>query len=220
MWYNEMFILLEKSGNKEKAEKMAAYMKNKFLFLGIQKPKLNEISKPYIKQAVRQKEVDWEFVEICWRKEYREAQYVALNYISAVKRLLKYSEIEKIKKVIIFKSWWDSVDCINKTIGDISLRESEIKSEMLNWSKADNLWLRRVAINYQLGLKENTDFELLEKIICNNFGSDEFFINKAIGWSLREYSKTNPEWVREFLKRNSKKMAKLSIKEASKYVTS
>lgn len=219
MWYNEMFILLEKSGDKEKAEKMSAYMKNNFLFLGIQKPKLTEISKPYMKQAVRAKEVDWEFVEICWKKEYREAQYIALNYISALKKCLKYSEIDKIKRVIIDKSWWDSVDCIHKTIGDISLRESEIKCEMLKWSKSDNLWLRRVAINYQMGLKENTDLELLEKIICNNFGTNEFFINKAIGWSLREYSKTNPEWVREFLKRNGEKMAKLSIKEASKYVT-
>ncbi len=218
MWYTEMFTLIEKAGNKEKAEKMAAYMKNNFLFLGIQNPQLTEISKLYIKQAARQKEVDWNFIEICWQKEYREAQYVALDYISVLKRCLTYSEMEKIKKLVISKSWWDSVDCINKIIGDISLRESEIKRDMLKWSKSDNLWLRRVAINYQLGLKEKTDSELLEKIICNNFGTDEFFINKAIGWSLREYSKTNPQWVREFLNRNREKMAKLSIKEASKYI--
>lgn len=58
----------------------------------------------------------------------------------------------------------------------------------------------------------------LEKIIVNNFGSNEFFINKAIGWSLRDYSKTNPEWVRNFINKYKDKMDKLSIKEASKYI--
>ena len=60
--------------------------------------------------------------------------------------------------------------------------------------------------------------ELLEKIIVNNFGSNEFFINKAIGWSLRDYSKTNPKWVKEFVGKYKDKMDKLSIKEASKYI--
>jgi 3-methyladenine DNA glycosylase AlkD len=89
---------------------------------------------------------------------------------------------------------------------------------MLVWSMSDNLWLRRVAINYQRKLKEKTNTELLEKIICNNLGTKEFFINKAIGWSLREYSKVNPDWVREFLRKYESKLAKLSIREASKYL--
>lgn len=58
----------------------------------------------------------------------------------------------------------------------------------------------------------------METIIVNNFGSNEFFINKAIGWSLRDYSKTNPEWVRNFVNKHKDEMDKLSIKEASKYI--
>ena len=69
-----------------------------------------------------------------------------------------------------------------------------------------------------MGLKEKVDKELLEEIIVNCFGSDEFFINKAIGWALRDYSKTNPEFVREFINKYKDKMDKLSIKEASKYI--
>ena len=89
---------------------------------------------------------------------------------------------------------------------------------MLKWSKEDNVWLRRTAIEYQLNLKEKTDIKILQKVIENNFGTNEFFINKAIGWALREYSKTNLEWVREFISINRDKMSNLSIKEASKYI--
>jgi 3-methyladenine DNA glycosylase AlkD len=89
---------------------------------------------------------------------------------------------------------------------------------MLAWSVDDNIWLRRIAIDHQLLRKEKTDTALLEAIIENNFGQKEFFINKAIGWSLRDYSKTNPEWVRAFVEKYRDKLAPLSIKEASKYI--
>ena len=54
--------------------------------------------------------------------------------------------------------------------------------------------------------------------MLNNLDSKEFFINKAIGWSLRDYSKTNSDWVRDFIERHRANMANLSIKEASKYI--
>jgi 3-methyladenine DNA glycosylase AlkD len=78
--------------------------------------------------------------------------------------------------------------------------------------------LRRIAIDHQLGRKDKTDAALLAQIIENNLGQAEFFINKAIGWSLREYSKTNPDWVRAFIDEHRADMAGLSIREASKYI--
>jgi 3-methyladenine DNA glycosylase AlkD len=89
---------------------------------------------------------------------------------------------------------------------------------MVDWSKSDNIWLRRVAIDFQLQYKEKVNTDLLEGIICNNFASSEFFINKAIGWSLREYSKVNPVWVANFIERHKNDLTKLSINEASKYL--
>lgn len=89
---------------------------------------------------------------------------------------------------------------------------------MLNWSEDDDFWVLRIAIDHQLCRKLDTNAELLEKILVNNFGSSEFFINKAIGWSLRDYSKSNPEWVRGFIERYRDKMNPLSLKEASKYL--
>ena len=104
------------------------------------------------------------------------------------------------------------IDCFDSVIGEIGLRDSRVDELMLVWSKEEDFWLRRIAIDHQLNK------ELLEKIIVNNLGSSEFFINKAIGWSLREYSKTNPAWVKNFINRYKDKLDKLSIREASKYI--
>lgn len=90
---------------------------------------------------------------------------------------------------------------------------------MLAWSREENIWVQRIAILYQLRFKEKTNTSQLEQILLNCLGTNEFFINKAIGWSLREYSKTNPDWVRDFLEKYQEQMANLSIREASKYLS-
>ncbi len=92
----------------------------------------------------------------------------------------------------------------------------ELEDEMIAWSKADNIWLRRSAIIFQLGFKKYTNKELLSEIIQNNFDSREFFINKAIGWALREFSKTDPDWVAEFLREYKHRLATISYREATK----
>ena len=94
----------------------------------------------------------------------------------------------------------------------------ELEEIILKWRLSDNIWLRRVAIDHQLLRKENTNVQLLEKILLHNLNQTEFFINKAIGWALRDYSKTNPTWVAGFIEKNKERMADLSIKEASKYL--
>ena len=129
-----------------------------------------------------------------------------------------YEDIPTVKKYIETKPWWDTIDFLDKVVGDIGLKDDRVRDLMLEWSKDENFWVRRVAIDHQLGRKDRTDSQLLEEIIVNNFGSDEFFINKAIGWSLREYSKTDPDWVRAFLEKYGPQMSKLSVREAGKYV--
>lgn len=94
----------------------------------------------------------------------------------------------------------------------------ELKETMIEWSLEDNIWVRRVAINHQLLFKEKTDTDLLAAIIKNNLNDTEFFVNKAIGWSLRDYSKTNPEWVANFIQENQSTMSTLSIREGGKYL--
>lgn len=217
MWNENLFIEMEQARNSEQAEKMSAYMKNKFEFLGIQKPQLKEMEKPFLKES-KKHDFDWEFVKICWGKEYREAQYVAIDYLTMNAKKLTVEDLPKLELLITSKSWWETVDSLDALVGHIVQKDKDLEKTMLEWSTSDNIWVRRVAIDFQQGFKEKTNAELLEAIICNNLGSNEFFINKAIGWSLRDYSKVNPNWVRDFLARYQNQLSALSKKEAGKYL--
>ena len=216
-WYDNIFNELLRLGNKETGARMAAYMQNKFPFLGIQKPQLKDFMKPYLKES-KKYGFDYGFVEDCWDFQYREAQYIAVEYINMNEKKLDAVDLDFLKELIVTKSWWETVDTLNGVVGSIVLKNPELKKTMLEWSTDENIWLRRSSIDFQQKYKEKTDTSLLENIIKNNLNSKEFFINKAIGWSLRNYSKTNPEWVKDFIERHRENLASLSIKEASKYL--
>ena len=203
--------------NPARKVQMRAYMRNQFDFLGIPSPVRKQIQRPYF-AAMKKAAIDWAFVETCWQLPYREMQYVAIDYLVTMQSVLQPDELEKISELVLQKSWWDTVDGLNKVVGGLTMTYPELSQKMLAWSKAENLWLRRIAIDHQLLRKEKTDRELLETILLNNLGSDEFFINKAIGWSLRDYAKTNPGWVQAFLLTHKDQLAPLSIKEASKHL--
>lgn len=209
--------MLEENGDSEQAEKMSAYMQNKFVFAGIPKPKLMELIKPLVNETVKE-QLDWNLVLELWKCEQREAQYIALEYLQKHRKHLTAADINQLKIMIVEKSWWETVDTIDAFIGDLVRMDDSLNDVMLEWAVSDNIWLRRVAIDFQQEYKDDTNVDILEKIIVANLGSDEFFINKAIGWSLRDYSKVNPAWVIDFIGRYREKMAPLSIKEASKYL--
>ena len=209
---------LEENRNELLAESMSKYMQDKFRFLGVRGATRTEIYKKYFPDARKTKIIDWDFIESCWNKEEREFQYVVVYYLKAMQKFLKREDISRLKYLIVTKSWWDTVDLLAKVIGSLVIRIEGYDQIMLEWSKDSNIWLKRVAILYQLSLKEKVDKQILERILVGNLGDSEFFINKAIGWALRDYSKYNPEWVREFIKKNKDNMANLSIREASKYI--
>ena len=209
---------LEENRNELLAESMSKYMQDKFRFLGVRGATRTEIYKKYFPEARKSKVIDWDFIENCWNKEEREFQYVVVYYLKAMQRFLKREDISRLKYLIVTKSWWDTVDLLAKVVGCLVIRIEGYDQIMLEWSKDSNIWLRRVAILYQLSLKDKVDKQILDKILVNNLDDNEFFINKAIGWALRDYSKFNPEWVREFIKKNKDNMANLSIREASKYI--
>lgn len=131
---------------------------------------------------------------------------------------LKETDLPKLEQLVVTKSWWDTVDILDRVVGSLVANHPELEEVLLKWSLSDNIWLRRVAIDHQLLRKKKTNVQLMEKILLNNLDQTEFFINKAIGWALRDYSKTNPEWVARFIEKNKKRMSELSIKEASKYL--
>ena len=216
--YEKIKSEFENHADRERAAGMKKYMRDQFEFYGIPAMERKKIYHNFLKEEKRGKIVDWDFLDACYQDSHREFQYLAVEYLSALGRFLSVDDIPKIRRYVLTKSWWDTIDVLCKVIGTIADQYQDVKRIMLDWSQDENLWIRRTAIEYQLGKKDKMNTDTLEKILTNIFGSHEFFINKAIGWALRDYSKTNPAWVTDFIERHEGKMSRLSIREGSKYL--
>ncbi len=211
--------IFEKNRCAAQAGPMKQYMKNKFLFLGIKKPLRSELEKHFFKETnILNEPFNHAFIWELWEKEEREYQYAALTYIEKFLKKLDKGDIALMEKLITTKSWWDTVDTLAaKPVGTIAMRHPEVVGERVNgWAVSGNMWLRRTAILFQLKYKQNTDENLLYDYILKNADDKEFFIQKAIGWALREYSKTNPASVKEFFEAHC--VSPLSYREGSKYI--
>lgn len=214
----QLFTALRQHADPDAGAQMSAYMRGKFPFLGVPSPLRKALCLEFFRDARRATAVDWAFVDACWGTEFREFQYVAADYLFVVRKLLTDVDLGRIARLATTKSWWDTVDALHRTVGSIVAAHPAAGETMLRWSVDDDFWLRRLAIDHQLLRKDQTDTALLEAIIVANLGQQEFFINKAIGWALRDYSKTNPEWVRAFIERHRDGLAPLSVREAGKYL--
>lgn len=209
----------ENNRNPVLAESMAKYMKNRFPFLGIKKPERTRVLRTFYNQTGILKEAfDPDWVRKLWDQEEREYQYAGLDYLERSLKKLDGTHIILLEALITTKSWWDTVDTLaTKSVGAIAKSSPEVISEHIEgWAYSDHLWLRRSAILFQLKYKADTNELLLYRYIEQNADSKEFFIQKAIGWVLREYSKTNPNSVRQFIQSHS--LAPLSVREGSKYL--
>lgn len=204
--------------DEQKAEGMSKYMRGHFVFFGIPTPLRRSLSKGFIREFKNREKIDWDVLTMCYEAHEREMHYLALDALLAIRKKLLHEHLPKLFPFIKQHQWWDSIDVLDGIVGEIARKDVRTKRILQDWATDEDIWLRRIAINHQLEYKEETDIELLEYVITENFGSDEFFINKAIGWSLREYSKTNPEWVRDFLNRHRGRLSPLSLREAGKYL--
>lgn len=213
--------------NEENAEKQAAYLRHQFEFIGLKTPERRLLAKDFLKEKKGDKQIDWELVFEFWNLPEREFQYLALDYLHQMKKWLIFDDMEKIKKLTVSKSWWDTVDALDELVGHLlltgrkqatendSTAYEQVKTLVKEWAQAENFWIRRIAIDCQLSFKNQTDLELLsyniEKNLLGSSFADEFFITKAIGWALRDLAKTNSAWVIKFIEEHENKMAKLSI---------
>lgn len=158
-------------------------------------------------------------LDAAWANPYREFDYLVCDYLRAQANQLTASDLPRLLPFLTTKQWLESIDSLATTIGIMASQDQLVEQVVLDWASSDDIWLRRVAIIHQLGRKTHTDTTLLEQILLTNRGSQEFFINKAIGWALRDYNKTNAQWVRAFLHTHQDKLAPLSLREASKYLS-
>ena len=208
----------KKYKDESNSEYMNNYMKNKFDFIGIKSPLRKELQKEFFKEFDKNSPIDKDLVIRLWNEEYRELQYLATDYLVKNKKKLQKEDMEFIRNLIVTKSWWDSVDMLaSHLVGELCKKYPElIDMYILKWSKDENVWLRRTSIIYQLKYKGDIDNKILEEVVKNNINDRDFFIEKGIGWVLREYSKFNKEWVNKFIENNE--LRPLSKREASKYL--
>lgn len=220
----DLLNVLRQHHHPKDAAAMSQYMRQQFIFIGIKAPQRRQLAQPYFKQESQRMtqeldaSINWSFVDACWQAPEREFQALAADYLKLLQNYLKADDLEQLKKLITWKSWWDSVDSLVKIVGQLAHQSDAMKVQLLEWSQADNLWLRRTAILHQLGMKTTTDTDLLTQCIENNLNTQEFFINKATGWALRDYAKCNETWVRDFLLTHESQLAPLSWREASKHL--
>jgi len=216
---NEYITALENvflsNANTQIAQGQKAYMRNQFEFFGIKSPIRREIQKPFFVKSFLPPKTELEsIVKTLWNKPEREYQFFAQELVYKYTKHLDVNDIALVEFMVTHKSWWDTVDYIAvKLIGAYFIRfPQQLDNYIDKWLASENIWLQRCCLLYQLKSKDKMDTQRLSYIIKQLLGSKEFFINKAIGWVLREYSRTNPNWVKEFVASNE--MANLSKKEA------
>jgi 3-methyladenine DNA glycosylase AlkD len=199
---------------------MEAYMKHLFPFLGLKKPERAACMKSVLSDAKRWTIDDVHAATVwLWNQPEREFQYAAMNLLEAGKKNWTSDSYALMLEMVVEKSWWDSVDTIaSNLIGPYLLKQAAGKraAEARRLSADSYLWNQRTALLFQLTYKQETDTALLAELIQAHSGSKEFFLQKAIGWVLRQYARTDAEWVRAFVDEHA--LAKLSVREALKHL--
>jgi 3-methyladenine DNA glycosylase AlkD len=209
--------MFRKYADPVKAAGAKAYMRNQFEFFGFQTPVRRMLTKEIFGQGLPTVDQLPGIVKDAWLLPQREFQYFGIELVARLKKDWTPDMIPMIEEMITEKSWWDSVDNIASLItGPYFLKfPAHLKPVTQKWNRSDNFWLQRSSILFQKAYREKTNTALLSKYILHCAGSKEFFIQKAIGWSLREYAKTDREWVLQFVQKHP--LAALSKREALKH---
>lgn len=205
-------------GNPDNAYWMRWYMRDQYPFIGIKKPERATVFKEIYKAHGRGE--DW--FEVCselFAMPEREFQYAAMEYLMKAQKCWDPRVPALIDSWVDTKTWWDVVDVLGpKVLGAYFLTFPEQRDAWIaRWMASPVFWHQRLCILFQLGYKSKTDLQVLSDVILSLNTSKEFFIQKAIGWALRQYARTDADWVREFVDENV--LMPLSKREALKHIS-
>jgi 3-methyladenine DNA glycosylase AlkD len=215
---------LQQAGDPARAPAMQAYMKSAMPYHGVPTPLLRQVCLATFASLRFATASQWQTQVLdLWRgARFREERYAAL-YLAGDKRGRPFQTLSAMKmyeELIVTGAWWDYVDDIaSHRVGPI-LKDypGPMRRKMLSWSKSSDLWKRRTAIICQLGFKADTDLELLYACIEPSLGSREFFLQKAIGWALRQYAWTDGAEIKKYVRCNRSRLSPLSCREALKNI--
>jgi len=219
---DQLTELFEPFRNAKRAQSASAYMRDLFPFIGMKTEIRRSAQKNWIDslKTLEDRKLRWLIIRALWEKEERDYQYAAIDLLNAwSKKHYSEEDASELEWILNHKSWWDSVDAIaSNYLGKWALLFPEKARETFEkWRYHESFWLQRSCLIYQLKYKDEVDCAYLENLIQQMNGNNEFFIQKAIGWSLRQLSKYKPEEVVQILSNNPIKG--LALREASKYLT-
>ncbi|MDF1663772.1 MAG: DNA alkylation repair protein [Planctomycetota bacterium] len=209
----------ESLANPEQAKPMAAYMKTTQPFYGIKKPERVPVYRQMKKRfPPKNQRAYLAAVKELWTRPHRECQYAALEYACYFKDFVNAGSMEFYEQLVREGAWWDLVDVIAAhLVGKVLLKDRETLAPVMDqWIDDDDCWIRRTALLSQCRHKEKTDEKQLFSHCLKRANEKEFFIRKAIGWALREYSYADPKAVKSFLLENKAKLSGLSLREGAK----
>jgi 3-methyladenine DNA glycosylase AlkD len=200
-----------------RAVAMAAYMRDHFPFLGIPTPERRTLARSASAGVAAPTERQLAGVaRACWAMNEREYQYFATDYAQRHVRVCSDAFLVQVKYLVTHKSWWDTVDSLAPVAGSLVLAYPALAATMDGWIGDANFWVARVAILHQLRYKQRTDADRLFAYCTQRASDDEYFIRKAIGWALREYSKSDPDAVGRYVTKMGVRLSPLSRREALK----
>ena len=222
VWLPILRKALLQAGDPAKAVVMQAYMKSLMPYHGVPTPLLRQVCKATFAEAQLATASEWrDLVLSLWRQaRFREERYAAL-YVAGDRRGTAFqtpAAMKMYEELIVTGAWWDYVDDIaSHRVGPI-LRDhpAPMRRKMLAWSRSKDLWKRRSAIICQLRFRGDTDLGLLYACIEPALGSREFFLQKAIGWALRQYAWTDDAEIKRYVRLNRSRLSALSCREALK----
>jgi 3-methyladenine DNA glycosylase AlkD len=211
--------LLEPLRDPSRAAPMAAYMKNNFAFLGIPTPQRVAALKPMWKAWKPSRLEVLTLVGDLWAQAEREYQYAAFGALERHWTLLESDDLEDVCALVATrKAWWDTIDSVDGIAGLMVKRDPSLETLMDAFAVHDNVWLRRIAIQHQLGYGPSTDAERLFRYAVLNAAHESFWVRKSLGWALREYAKHDPDAVRAFFGEHRAKFSTLTVREALKHL--
>jgi 3-methyladenine DNA glycosylase AlkD len=204
-----------------RAAGMQAYMKSTMPYHGLVSAKMRAVSAEVFAHHPLASCDEWRAAILgLWREaRFREERYAALE-LAADKRHSQCrtpDSLPMFEEMIVTGAWWDHVDGVAHLIGQmLRAYPKQMRPVMRAWSKDENLWKRRVSIICQISFKKDTDLKLLYANIEPNLADRDFFIRKAIGWSLRSYAWTDPAEVARYVREHQSRLSGLSRREALK----
>lgn len=210
-----------KNEDKYRACRQQRYMKSSMPYYGVAAPQVKVIVKSYLKEYSPENNQEYRdtLIFIFKNAQYREFWYVGIIYADSFKKFITQENLDVYLEIVRLTRWWDIVDPFAANlIGKALIGSKNVDMISRSFIRDEDIWVKRTGLLLQLKYKEKTDFDLLKELVLHTVHEKNFFIRKAIGWALRQYSYTSPACVKSFIESNRDKLSPLSVREGLKVI--